>query len=202
MVPFNPSPTGRPKSPSMTAPTLSAAGGRSSNSPLAISIRCRATRSPARLSRARRSSSQSRTRSPTCASSTPCSARPRRACGRSRKRLLGLPRRPNTTSARIRRKPTKEKKAKSLSFAFFRFLLLFGIGTFQWVTAEKSKKNFLSFRLARVVVEHAFKQPRPPLARLARARMDIPLMRTYRHISDFVKRVGSTVASTRYVRFR
>jgi hypothetical protein len=36
----------------------------------------------------------------------------------------------------------KEKKARLLSFAFFRFLLVFGIGTFQWVTSEKSEKIF------------------------------------------------------------
>ena len=54
------------------------------------------------------------------------------------------------------RKRTKEKENK---FAFFCFLSLFGIGTFQWVTAEKSGKKFLPsrhspqgciFRLARV----------------------------------------------------
>ena len=36
----------------------------------------------------------------------------------------------------------KKKKGNSLSFAFFCFLLLFGIGTFQRVTAEKSEKFF------------------------------------------------------------
>jgi hypothetical protein len=45
----------------------------------------------------------------------------------------------------------KKKKVKSLSFAFFPFLLLFGIEPFQWVTAEKSRKNFLPFSLAREV---------------------------------------------------
>ncbi|MFZ0600916.1 MAG: hypothetical protein WAN05_06030 [Roseiarcus sp.] len=36
------------------------------------------------------------------------------------------------------RKRTKEKESK---FAFFCFLLIFGIGAFQWVTVEKSEKN-------------------------------------------------------------
>ena len=34
----------------------------------------------------------------------------------------------------------KRTKAKESKFAFFYFLLVFGIGTFQWVTAEKSEK--------------------------------------------------------------
>ena len=37
------------------------------------------------------------------------------------------------------RKRTKEKESK---FAFFCFLSLFGIWAFQWVTAEKTRKNF------------------------------------------------------------
>ena len=46
----------------------------------------------------------------------------------------------------------KEKESeKSLSFAFFPFLLVFGIRTFQWVMAEKSRKHFLPFPLAQGV---------------------------------------------------
>ena len=61
----------------------------------------------------------------------------------------------------------KGKKAKWLSFAFFHFLLVFGIGTFQRVTTEKSQKNFLPFQLAqRVVIERRFKQTHSFLAGL------------------------------------
>jgi hypothetical protein len=50
---------------------------------------------------------------------------------------------PNTTVRRgLSERKRKEKKAKLLSFAFFRFALVFGIGPFQWVTSEKSEKNF------------------------------------------------------------
>ena len=56
---------------------------RSNNFISAISTRCRATRSPGRLWTARPSSSVSRTRSPTCESSTRSSAPPRAGAGRS-----------------------------------------------------------------------------------------------------------------------
>ncbi len=83
MIPFNAPIDRRPKSPSTPAPISSAADGGSRPSPSATSIRCRATRSRARSWTRRSSSSRSRTRSPTWPSSTPCSAPPRAARGRS-----------------------------------------------------------------------------------------------------------------------
>ena len=63
----------------------------------------------------------------------------------------------------------KKKKEKESQFAFFRFLLLFGIEPFQKVTAEKSRKNLPPFSLAhelhanRSMTAHA-SVPRPALA--------------------------------------
>ena len=120
---------------------------------------------PRDLSKARRSNSQSRTRSPTCASSTPCSARPRRACGRSRKRLLGLPRRPNTTRARIRRKPTKEKESK-LAF-FFAFFYFSESGLFNGLRPKKVEKILISFGSRAGLCCASFQTARRPPARPA-----------------------------------
>jgi hypothetical protein len=46
--------------------------------------------------------------------------------------------------ASLRESKGKQMKAKRLSFAFFCFLLFFGIGAFQRVTGEKNEKISLS----------------------------------------------------------
>ena len=48
----------------------------------------------------------------------------------------------------------KKKKGNSLSFGFFCFLLVFGIGTFQRVMAEKSRKIFLILSDSRNGCDH------------------------------------------------
>ena len=86
MIPFN-APTDRPTEIAIdTGADLVGGGRRVENFPSATSTHCRATPSPARLWTRRSSSSESRTRSPTCASSTRCSGPPRAEPGRSPKR--------------------------------------------------------------------------------------------------------------------
>ena len=84
MIPFN-APIDRPTEIAIdTGADLVGGGRRVEKFPSAINTRCRATLSPARSWTARRSNSRSRTRSPICGSSTPCSAPPRAGLGRSR----------------------------------------------------------------------------------------------------------------------
>ncbi len=67
--------------------------------------------------------------------------------------------------AKANERKRKENRFFLLSFAFFCFLLLFGIRAFQWVTAEKSRKNFPSSQLASWVVCGALERPFGPMPR-------------------------------------
>ena len=81
---------------------------------------------------------------------------------------------PDATKARVSERKRKRKKAKWLFFAFFRFLLLFGIGTFQRVMSEKSEKNFpppsLASQVAGVVASSRDQSRSPSVRRESRER--------------------------------
>jgi hypothetical protein len=62
-------------------------------------------------------------------------------------------------------KPTKLKESKMAFFRFFfYFLLVFGIGTFQWLMAEKSRKNLP----LQIFASGLHRPGSDPLARLSR----------------------------------
>ena len=92
----------------------------------------------------------------------------------------------------------KKRKAKRLSFAFFPFLLVFGIGTFQWVTGEKSRKNFPPFSLAHGVASLSLPTARMspvPAARASACRQAFILIKgiCISNNSDFVNPFAALV---------